>query len=111
MPEEWYLREHCDQDHVSGSSGQIEVLCSRATLAEPRRAAANRRLSLRSRCPDHRRIPETRRPEAPQAGPDAAAVPVNRGGSMTHEEIAESIKSSYAKIILAYAFNTTGKTR
>lgn len=30
---------------------------------------------------------------------------------MTHEEIAESIKSSKAKVILAYAFNTTGKTR
>jgi hypothetical protein len=30
---------------------------------------------------------------------------------MTHEEIAESFKSSKAKVILAYAFNTTGKTR
>jgi hypothetical protein len=30
---------------------------------------------------------------------------------MTHEEIAKSIKSSKAKVILAYAFNTTGKTR
>lgn len=30
---------------------------------------------------------------------------------MTHGEIAESIKADDAKIVLAYAFNTTGKTR
>ena len=30
---------------------------------------------------------------------------------MTHEQIAGSIKASDAKIVLAYAFNTTGKTR
>ena len=30
---------------------------------------------------------------------------------MTHAEIAESLKASDAQIVLAYAFNTTGKTR
>lgn len=30
---------------------------------------------------------------------------------MTHAEIAEAIKSDEAKVVLAYAFNTTGKTR
>lgn len=30
---------------------------------------------------------------------------------MTHAEIAESIKADNAKVVLAYAFNTTGKTR
>ena len=30
---------------------------------------------------------------------------------MTHEEIAEALKAGEEKVVLAYAFNATGKTR
>jgi hypothetical protein len=47
----------------------------------------------------------------PQARADAAAFSFDRGAAVNHAQIAEAIKSCEEKIILAYAFNTTGKTR